>query len=116
MPSRRSPAPSSRAAEEAAEYPISVRFPPALRRRAQRYAEKSHVGLGTAIRTIVGEYLDEVDARQELTRAEEWQRAQAWSTAGNLLKRKVPETTLAELRADEAKAVARTRRRPSSRR
>ena len=105
MATRRSPAQPGRAAEEAAEYPVSVRFPATLRQRAQRFAQKSHVGLGTAIRTIVGEYLDAIDARQELTQAEEWQRTQAWSTAGDLLKRKVPATTLAELRNDERAAL-----------
>jgi hypothetical protein len=88
-----------------------VRFPAALRQRAQRFAQKSHVGLGTAIRTIVGEYLDDIDARQELTQAEEWQRAQAWSTAGDLLKPGIPEATLAELRSDEESALEGLRRR-----
>ena len=111
MAARHSPAQPRRAAEEAAEYPVSVRFPAALRQRAQRFAQRSHVGLGTAIRTIVGEYLDEIDARQELTQAEAWQRAQAWSTAGDLLKGKVPEATLAELRTDEQSALESVRRR-----
>jgi len=111
MGTRHSPPRTLRAAEETAEYPVSVRFPAALRKRAQRFAQTSHIGLGTAIRTIVGEYLDELDARQELTKAEEWQRAQAWSTAGDLLKRNVPETTLADLRADEQAALASLARR-----
>lgn len=113
---KRSPSQPGHAAEQAAEYPVSVRFSATLRQRAQRFATKSHVGLGTAIRTMVGEYLDEVDARQDLTRAEAWQRAQAWSTAGDLLKRKVPEVTLDDLRADERTALDALRRRGSPRR
>jgi hypothetical protein len=69
------------------------------------------MGLGTAIRTMVGQYLDDVDAREELSRAEEWQRAQAWATAQDLLEKSVPETTLDELRKVERLALARAGRR-----
>jgi hypothetical protein len=97
------------------EFPISVRFPPALRRRAERFAAKSHLGLATAIRTMVGEYLDEIDASEDLTRAEEWQRAQSWATAQDLTRKNVPETTLEELRRDQETALARVARRRSKR-
>jgi predicted DNA-binding protein len=99
------------ASRSSAELPISIRFPPELRRRTERFAARSHLGLATAIRTIVGEYLDEIDASEDLTRAEEWQRAQSWATAQDLTRKKVPETTLEELRRDQATALARVARR-----
>ena len=48
-----------------------------------------------------------------MTKVEQWQSGQAWSTAADLLKRSIPEATLAELRADEQAALA---SRPESRR
>jgi hypothetical protein len=69
------------------------------------------MGLGTAIRMMVGQYLDDVDARQDLSRAEEWQRARAWETAQETQRRRVPEATLADLRNDERLALDRVGRR-----
>jgi hypothetical protein len=106
----------SHAPRSSAEPPISIRFPPALRRRTERFAAKSHLGVATAIRTIVGEYLDELDANEDLTRAEKWQRAQAWSTAQDLTRKNIPETTLEELRRDQAAALARVAHRRGKRR
>ncbi len=105
--STRSSSLRGRSAHVAVEYPISVRFPPALRLRTERFAATSHLGLATAIRTIVGEYLDDLDARKSLTRAEEWQRAQAWATAQDLRADEVPETSLSDLRRDQEEALAR---------
>jgi hypothetical protein len=115
MSIRRTPG-RSRASRSSTELPISIRFPPVLRRRTERFAKKSHLGLATAIRTMVGEYLDEIDASEDLTRAEEWQRAQAWATAQDLTRKNVPETTLEELRRDQETALARIARPRSNRR
>jgi hypothetical protein len=113
MPVRRA-SNRNRTTRSSAEFPISIRFPPVLRRRTERFAEKSHLGLATAIRTMVGEYLDQIDASEDLTRAEEWQRAQSWATAQDLMRKTIPETTLDELRHDQATALARVARRRSN--
>lgn len=82
--------------------PVSVRFPPKLRRRAERFASRRHLALASAVRTIVGEYLDDLDTRESLTRAEQWQRLQAWEAAQSLLGRNVPEAAWDDLRNDHA--------------
>jgi len=115
MPARRASGRSS-ASRSSAELPISIRFPPELRRRTERFAARSHLGLATAIRTIVGEYLDELDASGDLTRAEEWQRAQSWATAQDLTRKKVPEATLEDLRRDQEAVLARVAHRRGNRR
>ena len=60
-------------------------------------------------------YLDEIDASEDVTRAEAWQRAQSWTTAQDLTRKKVPETTLEELRRDQETALARVASRSGNR-
>ncbi len=80
------------------EYPISVRFPAALRSRTERYAREHRVAVASAIRMIVGEHLDELDRDEGLSRAELWQRAQAWSTAQSIVDGSAVEASWDELR------------------
>jgi hypothetical protein len=60
-------------------------------------------------------YLDEIDASEDLTQAEAWQRVQSWAIAQDLTRKNVPETTLEELRRDQETALARVARRRGNR-
>lgn len=66
---------------------------------------RSHLRIAPAIRT--GEHLDEMNGREHLTKPEGWQRAQAWATAQDLLRKDIPEATLEELRRAQEAALAR---------
>lgn len=61
----------------AAAAPFSLRVPPPLRERIRRYAKARQLEEATAARVLMAERLNEVDAAQELTRADAWQLAQA---------------------------------------
>ncbi len=89
--------------------PISVRFPADLRSRTERYARAHRVPVASAIRMIVGEHLDEMDRDEGLARAELWQRAEAWATAGSIVDGTAKEATWDELRAAHASATKRGR-------
>jgi hypothetical protein len=60
--------------------PLSVPLPDSLRQRLKRHAKKHHLKLATAARSLVEERLSELEQSEQLTRAEEWQRAQVWAT------------------------------------
>lgn len=60
--------------------PISVPFPRELKERAQRYAKEHNLQLAAAVRVLVTDHLDEIEDAALLSRAEEWQRAEAWAT------------------------------------
>ena len=60
--------------------PLSVPLPDSLRQRLKRHATKHHLKLATAVRSLVEERLSELEQTDQLTRAEEWQRAQVWAT------------------------------------
>lgn len=54
-------------------------LPDSLRRRLERHALKHHLKLATAVRSLVEDRLSELEQCEQLTRAEEWQRAQVWA-------------------------------------
>lgn len=60
--------------------PVSVVLPDDLRREVQREAARRGLGLSPAVRVLVAERLRELADEAELTRAERWQRAQAWAS------------------------------------
>lgn len=60
-----------------AAVPFSLRVPPPLRQRIRRYAKARQLEEATAARVLMAERLNEVDAADELARADEWQLAQA---------------------------------------
>ena len=60
--------------------PLSVPLPDSLRKRLKRHATKHHLKLATAVRSLVEQRLSELEASEQLTQAEEWQRAQVWAT------------------------------------
>lgn len=64
----------------ASKGPVSVVLPDDLRREVEREAVKRGLGVSTAVRALVAERLRELAEEAELTRAERWQRAQAWAS------------------------------------
>ena|SRR3990170_4953998 len=57
--------------------PFSLRLPLPLRLRIRRYAEARQLEEATAARVLMAERLTEVEAADELARADAWQLAQA---------------------------------------
>ena len=55
-------------------------LPDDLRKEVEREAVKRGLGLSPALRVLVAERLREIADEAELTRAERWQRAQAWAS------------------------------------
>ena len=97
------------------EGPLTIRLPDALRRRAQRYARSRNLQLAGAIRAILSEHLDEVEGDEQLTRAERWQRDQAWATARSIVDGTATEVSWEEIRAAASVAAASSRRGRSAR-
>jgi hypothetical protein len=60
--------------------PVSVVLPDDLRRAVEHEAAKRGLGVSTAMRALVAERLRALAEEAELTRAERWQRAQAWAS------------------------------------
>lgn len=59
---------------------IRVVIPQELETRVEAEAKRRGLALSTAVRTLLLERVDELDDFERLTRAEEWQRAEAWAT------------------------------------
>lgn len=91
--------------------PLTIRLPAALRDRAEGYARSRRMPLAGALRTIIGEHLDEVARDEHFTRAQRWQRDQAWATAQSIADGTARPASWERLRADHAAAVTRLRRR-----
>lgn len=91
--------------------PLTIRLPAALRDRAEGYARSRRMPLAGALRTIIGEHLDEVAQDEHLTRAQRWQRDQAWASAQAIADGTARPASWERLRADHAAAVTRLRRR-----
>lgn len=66
----------TRTGREAAA-PFSLRVPPPLRQRIRQYAKARQLEEATAARVLMAERLSEVEAADELARADAWQLAQA---------------------------------------
>lgn len=91
--------------------PLTIRLPEALRDRAERYARSREMPLAGALRTIIGEHLDELAEDEHLTRAQRWQRDQAWASARSIADGTARSASWERLRTDHAAAVSRLRRR-----
>lgn len=74
---RRSTSATKRKADRPAATPFSLRVPPPLRERIRRYAKDRQLEEATAARVLMAERLNEVDAAEELARADAWQLAEA---------------------------------------
>lgn len=103
--SRRSVRPTS-----TPERPLTIRLPASLRQRTHRYARSRGLQLAGAIRAILSDHLDEVEGDEQLTRAERWQRDQAWATALAIVDGTATEVTWEEIQTAAAAASARARR------
>lgn len=65
------------AAHRPSSLPISLRFPPALRKRVKKYAAAHGLEEATAIRALCTERLRELELTDDLVLAEVWQMARA---------------------------------------
>lgn len=91
--------------------PLTIRLPAPLRERAERYARSRRMPLAGALRTIIGDHLDQVEEDEHLSRAQRWQRDQAWASAQAIAKGVARPASWDVLRADHAAAVTRLRKR-----
>jgi len=64
--------------------PMSVRLPRDLRQRVRRFARARGLEEATAIRMVLAEHLNEIELDEDLTKAEEWQRAQVYEALDRL--------------------------------
>lgn len=95
--------------------PLTIRLPAPLRERAERYARAKSMPLAGALRTIIGEHLDEVALDEQLSRAQRWQRDQAWASARSIADGTAEPVTWEQLRSEHAGAVRKLRRRRATR-
>ncbi|HVE81313.1 MAG TPA: hypothetical protein VND93_00630 [Myxococcales bacterium] len=77
--------------------PVSVMLPDPLRSRLSRQAQSRSLKLSTAIKVLLDERLQELEAEDRLTRAEEWQRAQVWASWERFRAGKNPEVPWEEI-------------------
>jgi hypothetical protein len=99
-----------------AAYPLSVVLPEPLRERLEREARRRGLPLSTAVRALVAERVREIDEAAELTAAEQWQRAQAWSEWERVRSGASAEVEWDELMAEFSRAPRRAARKASARR
>jgi hypothetical protein len=92
--------------------PVSVVLPAELRERVQAEAKKRGLKLSPAIRALLSERVQEIDDAEQLSRAEEWQRAQVWAVWERMKARDHDEAARREIDAifDEALRDAPRRR------
>lgn len=64
----------------ASQGPMSLPLSKQLRRRLEKFARSKELALASAARMLLEERLTQLDDEVQMTRAEEWQRAQAWAT------------------------------------
>jgi len=69
-----------------------------LRKRLEKFAKSKELALASAARVLIEERLQELDDEVLLTRAEEWQRAQAWATWEKVKSGEMPVMTSEEFR------------------
>ena len=77
--------------------PVSVVLPADLKARVQAEGKKRGLKLSPVVRVLVTERMRDLDEAEQLTRAEEWQRAQAWATWKGLQagdRREVPKSRI----------------------
>lgn len=71
--------------------PISVMLPAELRTRLEAQAGKRALKLSTALKMLLEERLQQLEQDHQLSRAEEWQRAQVWGSWDRHQKKQNPE-------------------------
>ena len=80
--------------------PVSVILPADLRRKIVAEAKRRGLKLSPALRVLVSERVREIEETQALSRAEEWQRAQAWATWEEVKAGRERKASWEELEAD----------------
>ena len=90
--------------------PVSVVLPVDLKARIQAEARKRGLKLSPVIRVLVSERIHQIDESAGLTRAEEWQRAQAWATWERLRAGDRREVSKSQIDADFGRALRRRQR------
>jgi len=91
--------------------PLSVVLPDDLRERLVAEAERRGLKLSTVVRTLVAERIREIDEAEELTKALEWQRAQAWGSWEALRAGAIEEAPAGSIDAAFEGAIERSKRR-----
>ncbi len=87
--------------------PLSVVLPKLLRERLMREARSRGLPLSTAVRMLAAERVREIDEALELSAADQWQRAQAWTAWQQLRAGALEESAPVELTHDFDGALAR---------
>lgn len=102
---------SAAVTDGAARGPVSVLLPSPLRAAVAAEAKRRGLKLSTAIRALVSERIRMVEESEELTQAEQWQRAQAWATWQKIQSGNRHEVSEPEIDAVFDQALTRSRRR-----
>jgi hypothetical protein len=92
---------------------MSLRFPPDLRKRVQKYATSRGLEEATAVRTLCADRLRELDLVDDIRAAEAWQLEQATENLDQLRRR---ELTLHEPEVAHRLLAAASENKPRSRR
>lgn len=64
----------------ASQGPMSLPLSKQLRKRLEKFAKSKELALASAARMLLEERLTQLEDEVLMTRAEAWQRAQAWAT------------------------------------
>lgn len=100
----------ARATRPASRSPLSVTLSPQLRRRLTRVAKERQLKAATTARVLIDERITQLEDEAQLTKSEEWQRAQAWATWEKIEAGDTREVSWQRLKDDTAKAIERARR------
>ena len=108
------PRPARRQARPSVATPMSIRFPSGLRRRIRRFARGRGLEEATAIRMMVAERLNEIELNEDLSKAEEWQRAQVYETLERLERGEVELVSMDRIYETLARGLERARKSQTS--
>lgn len=86
---------------------IRVVIPEEFEAKVEAEARRRGLALSAAVRTLLIERVTEIDDFDKMSRAEEWQRAEAWSTWKKIDAGKIKEASKAEIDAEFENSLAR---------
>ena len=86
-----------------------------LRARLAAHAKRRELKVATLARVFLHEHVTELDDAVELSKSEEWQRAQAWATWEKIKAGDVREVSLEQLEQDTRRALEQVKARSRSR-
>lgn len=89
--------------------PLSVALPADLRTRLSVEAKRRKLKVATTARVLIDERIGELEGEAELSKAEEWQRSQAWATWEKIKAGDVREVSWERLEDETRKAIERVR-------